>query len=284
MATQVDICNLALRRIGANTITAIDESTKMAEHCNAFWSYALDEVLEAMPWNFSKMVRTLDHATGFGYHSESNDTKTITDISSATEGVVTTSAAHGFSTGHTVYIYDVVGTTELNELVFHITSVTTTTFKLTGIDTTAMTAYSSGGSCIRKEPDPKYANGYTYDLPADFLKALYLTGSINNEKQEFEILGASAATKRLLTTIDDAILTYISLDDTATQFKNRFISVLAYRLAADLAIPLGKKAALADKMWSLYEYQLGKRGADDAKSNHEVWDDNDPWLSAGGLS
>ena len=280
MVSQVDICNLALRRIGANTISAIDESTKMAEHCNAFWAYCLDEVLEAYPWNFTKKSRTLDHATGFGYHDEDTDTKTISGITQASEGVVTTTAAHGFETGQTVYIYDVSGMTEINELVYEIEDSSDTTFTLTDIDTTLMTAYTSGGYCIRKEADPKYANGYTYDLPTDYLKALYLTGSINSEKQEFEVIGVGNS-QRLLTTMDDAVLTYISLDDTPTQFKNRFISVLAYRLAADLALPLGKKGALADKMWALYDFQLRKRGADDAKTSHEKWDDLDPWLTSG---
>jgi hypothetical protein len=106
---------------------------------------------------------------------------------------------------------------------------------------------------------------------------------LSDKNQEFEIAGAGS-NRRLLTTKDDAILVYISLDDTPSQFKNRFISVLAYRLAAELALPLGKKGAKADKMYSLYEYQLGKRGADDAKADHVVWDDNDPWLTDGGLS
>jgi len=41
MATQVNICNLALRRLGAQEITAINDGTKMADHCNEFWDYIL---------------------------------------------------------------------------------------------------------------------------------------------------------------------------------------------------------------------------------------------------
>jgi hypothetical protein len=227
----------------------------MAEHCNAFWDYVLDEVLEAIPWNFTKKTRTLDFATGFGYYDEDTDTKTITGISQASEAVVTC-VAHGFSTGHTVYIYDVAGMTQVNERVFEVENATADTFKLTDIDSQIFDAYTSGGSCYRKEVDPKYSSGYTYDLPTDYLKALHLS----DKNQEFEIAGAGS-NRRLLTTKDDAILVYISLDDTPSQFKNRFISVLAYRLAAELALPLGKKGAKADKMYSLYEYQLGKRAA-----------------------
>jgi hypothetical protein len=170
--TQVDICNLALRRLGANTITSISESTKMAEHCNAFWDYVLDEVLEAIPWNFTKKTRTLDFATGFGYYDEDTDTKTITGISQASEAVVTC-VAHGFSTGHTVYIYDVAGMTQVNERVFEVENATADTFKLTDIDSQIFDAYTSGGSCYRKEVDPKYSSGYTYDLPTDYKRCTF---------------------------------------------------------------------------------------------------------------
>ena len=111
--SQVDICNLALRRLGATTIASIDESTKNAEHCTVFWTYVLDEVMEDHQWSFTKKVVTLDYSAGFGVYS-TTDTKTITGITAASPAVVSC-ASHGFVTGNTVYIYDVAGMTELNE-------------------------------------------------------------------------------------------------------------------------------------------------------------------------
>lgn len=54
MASQVDICNLALRDIGANPISSIEETSKEAKVCADYWSLLLDELLEEHPWDFAK--------------------------------------------------------------------------------------------------------------------------------------------------------------------------------------------------------------------------------------
>ncbi len=55
--TEVSICNLALRAIGAKTITAIDGSddSKEAQVCQDVYALLLDEVLEEHPWDFAKV-------------------------------------------------------------------------------------------------------------------------------------------------------------------------------------------------------------------------------------
>ncbi len=68
--SQVDVCNLALRRLGAKTISSISEATKMAEHCLEFWTYVLDEVSGDHQWNFLIKVVALDYTAG-GYLSGS---------------------------------------------------------------------------------------------------------------------------------------------------------------------------------------------------------------------
>jgi hypothetical protein len=69
----------------------------------------------------------------------------ITGITQANPGVVTTAAAHPYSTGATVPIAAVVGMTQVNDLSFTITKLTDTTFSI-GVDTSGYTAYSSGGT------------------------------------------------------------------------------------------------------------------------------------------
>lgn len=69
---------------------------------------------------------------------------TITGVTQANPAVVT--AANTFVNGEQVTIAGVVGMTELNDNTYTISNVTSTTFELTGIDSTAYTAYSSGGS------------------------------------------------------------------------------------------------------------------------------------------
>jgi len=275
--TQVDICNLALKRIGANVIAAIDESTKEAEHCNAFWDYILDEVLEEIPWNFTKVTRKLDYVAGYGFVDADTDTKDITGITKASPAVVT-AVAHGVETGQHIYITDVGGMTEINDQVYYATDTDTDTITLTGIDSTLFTTYTSGGTLILKEPAAKYANGYAYDIPSDYQIGIHLDCGT-----PYEIAG-SAYNRRLLTTADGAILHYIAAETTVANFTTRFISVLAYRLAAELALPLGKKGAKQEKMLQLYEYQVGKRGKHDAQADAVELDDSDPWLDDGGFT
>jgi len=71
---------------------------------------------------------------------------TITGITQANPGVVTTSAPHGYSNGDSVIITGVVGMTEVNNQEFVVANQTATTFELFGVDTSAYTAYSSAGT------------------------------------------------------------------------------------------------------------------------------------------
>jgi hypothetical protein len=53
MPSQVDICNLALTRIGGEEITAIDEGTRGARLCNRHYAPTLNALLREGEWNFS---------------------------------------------------------------------------------------------------------------------------------------------------------------------------------------------------------------------------------------
>ena len=72
-------------------------------------------------------------------------TKTITGATAANP-VVITSNSHGFSNGDRVFIASVAGMVELNNREFTVANQTTNTFELSGIDGSAFTAYSSGGT------------------------------------------------------------------------------------------------------------------------------------------
>ena len=271
MATQVDICNLALRRLGAQEITAIDDGSKNADHCNAFWTYVIDEVLDDYSWNFAEKTRSLSHLSGFGVFTD-DDVKTISNITQANPAVVSCTG-HGFLDEYTVYIYDVVGMIEANGRVYEIEKIDADSFRLLGMDSSTWTAYDSCGSCIRREPLSKYSQGYSYALPADYLKGLHLDGEVG----EFEIMG-SGYNRRLLTTVNNAVLKYVSEETTTTNMLNRFISTAAWRLAAELAIPLTKKDATQEKMFAMYNYILGKATTSDARSENQSLIDADPWL------
>jgi len=68
----------------------------------------------------------------------------VSAITQASPGQVTTSAAHGLTSNDEVLIKSVVGMTEVNDYIFTATVVDTTNFTI-GTDTSGYTAYSSGG-------------------------------------------------------------------------------------------------------------------------------------------
>jgi hypothetical protein len=70
---------------------------------------------------------------------------TITAITKANPGAVTTSGAHGFSTGDLIYFFGIVGMTQLNGQLCTITSTGANSFTI-GIDTSGYATYTSGGS------------------------------------------------------------------------------------------------------------------------------------------
>lgn len=82
---------------------------------------------------------------GYMVHSNSNGDSSfsISSITNANPGVVTTSTNHGFSDGDQVVLNNVEGMTEVNFQRYTIANVTATTFSI--VDTTTFGAYTTGG-------------------------------------------------------------------------------------------------------------------------------------------
>lgn len=53
MASQVQICNLALMKFGSITITSITEDTREARACHSLWELTRDDLLYSYPWKFA---------------------------------------------------------------------------------------------------------------------------------------------------------------------------------------------------------------------------------------
>jgi hypothetical protein len=236
----------------------------------------LDEVLDVYPWNFAKKHWPLEYAPGFGEYL-STDLKTITGITQADPASVTC-VAHGWLTDYTIKIEGVTGMTELNGRIFQITKATgSDTITLNNIDSQVYTAYVSGGTGIRMEALPKYQDdGYTYKVPSDCLRPLSLAGG-----GTFEIIGgggATNATRRILTTVTDAVLIGISSRTTETELTNRFVKVLSSRLAAQIAFAITKKKNIEKDMWDLYGFHLGDSAVKDARESNIKPSTKDSWL------
>lgn len=64
MPSQISICNQALVKLGANTITSIDQNTTEAGICKAFYTDVLNTVLEEYPWTFATKRYELPQKAG----------------------------------------------------------------------------------------------------------------------------------------------------------------------------------------------------------------------------
>lgn len=53
MASEVEICNLALEKLGAGAITSLDDDTVEARACNRRYDTARDALLRRYAWNFA---------------------------------------------------------------------------------------------------------------------------------------------------------------------------------------------------------------------------------------
>lgn len=109
--------------------------------------------------NGSGDTTAIDFAEGLNDFNNVWDDSVATPINAITQanpGQVTTTAAHGYSTGDIIDIEDVSGMVEANDGYFTITVVDATKYTI-GVDTSGYGAYTSGGNGYKRD----YAN-YTY--------------------------------------------------------------------------------------------------------------------------
>ena len=104
MASVVDICNLAVSRLGDEaSISSIDppEGSPQADSCAQFWPIARDAALEAFPWSFATRrvtlaeVATESSAWAYAYALPSNCLRVLAvqDFESGSDAGIDSSSA-----------------------------------------------------------------------------------------------------------------------------------------------------------------------------------------------
>lgn len=111
---------------------------------------------------------SLDTTTGL-VSPAPDSTATITAITQAATAQVTTSAAHGFTVGQTIYFSGVLGMTQINGLTGVVQTVPTGTTFTVNINSTTFSAYTSGGT-VAKYIQPGESLTWTgqFDTPVRF--------------------------------------------------------------------------------------------------------------------
>jgi len=139
--------------------------------------------------------------------------QSITAVTQANPAVVTITS-HTFTNGDRVLISGVAGMTELNNREFTVANTTANTFELSGIDSTAFNAYTSGGTASKiVEVTTTYSVTDIFEINhAQSADVLYIAHKDHAPAK----LTRTTATSFTLTDIDFVDGPYLDENDTAT--------------------------------------------------------------------
>lgn len=106
----------------------------------AFFEFITNDAASPLMYYIDGKTKVIANAP-----ATASNSGTITAATKANPCVIT-STAHGLANGQKVYISSVGGMTQINNLVFTVAGGTTNTFQLSGVNSTAYTTYTSGGT------------------------------------------------------------------------------------------------------------------------------------------
>ncbi|MDS1138581.1 hypothetical protein [Nitratireductor indicus] len=260
MATDVQISNLALTRIGHESITSFNASGNKAERwLAANYEFIKQSLLREHQWRFATKRAVLTRTTIY----------TITGATAANPVVVTIGAGHSISNGAEVYIAGVVGMTDLNNKTFTTANVTGTTLELSGVDGTSYSAYSSAGS-LTEYVATEYA--YRFSIPSDCLRVLRING---DERDDYRIEGGY-----LYSNEGEVNIEYIFDVTDESAFDALFVDLLASRLSAEICFYMTDNSTLTEQSWNIYKQKLSISRTMDSRQGMPRGIEADAWLSA----
>lgn len=260
MATDVQICNLALTRIGHESIASLNASGNKAERWFAAnYDLIRSSLLREHQWRFAtkRAVLTKD------------DVYAITGATAANPVVITIGAGHGVTNGQGVFIAGVIGMSQLNNLTYTAANVTATTLELSGVDGTAYTAYASGGSLTRYIAT-EYA--YRFALPSDCLRILRINGS---ERDDYRVESGYICTDEGTVNIE-----YIFDNGDESSFDAQFVDLFAARLSAEVSFYLTDNNTLTEQAWNIYNDKIRMARTMDSRQGMPRGLEADAWLDA----
>jgi hypothetical protein len=260
MATEVQIYNLALLKMGEASASATTDDTVAVNACETAWPLVLAETLNSGPkkgWRFARRR----------YNGIDRDSITITSIAnSSTSGDITVTGTHALIVGDMVELDDDTGYDDT----YDVTAIsTTTTFDVTAtfVATGTGTAY-----WVSEEYSYRYACPTCTKVTSVNVGGVELTDWVregswiltNGEDEEVDI--------QYILHPDDV---------TVTNIPNHIVDILWRKLAVHLAYKIVQDRTLGDR-WTeeLETVYLRRAIAMDARE-HYVEEENHYWVEAG---
>lgn len=120
------------------------------------------------------------------------------------------------------------------------------------------------------EEDPNTDWAYSYAYPTDCIRAERIVtglGEPDSEKAPYRIHGTGAA-RRIYTNEEDAVLKYTARITDVSLFSASFVEALAWRIAAAIALGLGRKEA--NRQVAMANYNMAKAQAQVNAANEMI--------------
>lgn len=246
----VDICNLALHKVGHDSISAGEladpGNNQAALKCSILFEPTRNALMEMHPpWRFllKKVVYDADDFKDTITGATAADPVVVTGTDISVANIIAGLGVH------------ISGTSEtgLDDLVFEAHTVVDATEKVTlykkdrvtTVDGSGHGAVTAGSIRIA----PLYGFTYAYKLPDDFVRVWKIQGETSIYKREGNYL---------FTDDDEIFLTYIFLDTDVSNYPGLFISTVASKLGAELAESLAEDPELKALLFQEYQINLDR--------------------------
>lgn len=232
--TQLEICNLALDKLGEPPITAINASTPAAQACTRLYQPTLDRLVRKYRWNFARKSVVLDAVW-----------VTATSVFLESANVIRVNkTAHGLAVGQRVLLDtsdypDANGhfiTTEVSANHFHVSAPGAANI------TSALGKYHVA---------PQHTWGYKIALPGDCLALRTVEGYEVGRPHQFYVLEG----RNIFCNMEEIEVTYTEQQTGGTDeanFDTVFNDLFATLMAAELAMPVTGAMSRRADMMALY--------------------------------
>lgn len=236
MATSdVEICNSALQKLGAEDITSLSDNTRRAQLCNRQYNKIRKKLLRSHPWNFAIKRQFLSEVTDAS-----------TSVNDGTD-VFTGTTTLNMETGNALRIVLNSGTlpSPLQENTdYYAIKVSGTTFKVaeTQADALAGTAIDITDSPTFNatfKVKPPFEYDAQFSLPSDYLRGI---------REEYKSTDWKIEGQRLLANQSEFNLVYIADITDTTKFDANFDELFSLMLAHELSYSMVQSLQLTQSL------------------------------------
>lgn len=238
--TQLEIANLALRKLGEAKITALNATTPAAQAVSDLYQPTLDELLRAYRWNFARKSAMLEPVW-----------EAATSVFLESAGVIRVNkTSHGLPVGQRVLL----STSDYPDANghFYISAISTNHFHVSAPGAADITS-----SLGEYHVAPQHTWAYRVALPSDCLALRTVNGYEANRPHEFYTREGNY----IFTDAEELDIVYTRALTGGTDesvFDVIFLQAFACLLAAELAMPVNGAISRRNDMMALYQEKIDK--------------------------